>query len=63
LRNIIDGASDVYTRRTDLVEHLVALVQDKVLAVVELEVTAVHQIKDAPGGAHNNVLWREARRG
>ena len=40
---------------TELLQHLVALVQDEVLDVLEVEGLVSHQRQDAPGRAHHNV--------
>lgn len=41
--------------RTDGLEHLVALVHDKVLHLVELQRLLAEQAEDAAGGAHEDV--------
>ena len=43
-------------RHTDLLEHLVALVNDEVLDLAQLEVARLDQRQETAGCAHNDVL-------
>ena len=43
------------TTLTELLEHFVALVEDEVLQVLEVELLAPHQRQDPAGGAHHDV--------